>query len=94
MTKIVHNLSSWLKKSCTFDFNVKHDVVKLIIYYVLGHIWPQIWYPTIIQLERLFLQMHYKLIQEGHMCNLVLGKDLDLAANGSFYYDYNPLDLD
>jgi hypothetical protein len=42
MTKIVHNLSSWLKRSCTFDFNVEHDVKKLIIYYVLGHIWLQI----------------------------------------------------
>jgi hypothetical protein len=31
--------------------------------------------------------MHYKPIQEGHMCNLVLKKDLDLAASGSFYYD-------
>jgi hypothetical protein len=54
MTKIVHNLSSWLKKGCTFDSNVKHDVRKSIIYYVLGHIWPQIWYLVIIQLEKLF----------------------------------------
>ncbi len=38
MIKIVHNLSSWLKKSCTFDSNVKHDVKKSIIYYVLDHI--------------------------------------------------------
>jgi len=30
------------KKSCTFDSNVNHDVRKSIIYYVLGHIWPQI----------------------------------------------------
>ncbi len=43
MIKIVHNLSSWPKKSCTFDFNVEHDVRKKIIHYhVLGHIWPQI----------------------------------------------------
>ncbi len=59
----------------------------------MGHIWPQIWCPTIIQLEKLFLQMHYKPIQEGHMCNLVLEKDLDLAASGSFYYDHTLLDL-
>jgi hypothetical protein len=38
MTKIVHNLSSWLKTSCTFDSNVEHDVKQLNIYYVLGHI--------------------------------------------------------
>jgi hypothetical protein len=44
MTKIVHNLSSWL----TCDSNVEHDVKQVIIYYVLGHIWPQIWYPSII----------------------------------------------
>jgi hypothetical protein len=37
--------------------------------------------------------MHYKPIQEGHMCNLVLEKDLDLAASGSFYYDHTLLDL-
>ncbi len=32
MTKIVHNLSSWLKTSCTFDFNVEHDEKKLNIF--------------------------------------------------------------
>ncbi len=31
--------------------------------------------------------MHYKPIQEDHMCNLVFEKDLDLAINGSFYCD-------
>jgi hypothetical protein len=30
------------KKGCTFDFNVEQDVKIIIIYYVLGHIWPQI----------------------------------------------------
>jgi hypothetical protein len=34
MTKIVHNLSSWLKNKCTFDSNVEHDEKKWIIYYV------------------------------------------------------------
>jgi len=48
MTKIVHSLSSWLKESCTFESNVEHDVKFLIIYYVLGHIWPQIWYLAVI----------------------------------------------
>jgi hypothetical protein len=85
--KIVHTLSSWLKKKLYIWFNVKHDVKKLIIYYVLGHIWPQIWYLAIIHFEKLVLKMHYKLIQEGHMCNLVLEKDLNLVANGSFYWD-------
>jgi len=61
---------------------------KIIIYYVLGHIWPQIWYPFIIKLGKLFLKMHYKPIQEDHMCNLVFEKDLDLAISGSFYCDY------
>jgi energy-converting hydrogenase Eha subunit C len=32
--------------------------------------------------------MHYKPIQEGHMCNLICEKYLDLAASGSFYCDY------
>ncbi len=31
--------------------------------------------------------MHYKPIQEGHMCNLVLEKDLDLVTSDSFYCD-------
>jgi hypothetical protein len=63
-------------------------MLKKIIYYVLGHNWLQIWYPTIIQLEKLFLKMHYKPIQKGHMCNLVLEKDSDLVASDSFYCDY------
>ncbi len=53
----------------------------------MGHIWPQILYPSIIQLEKHFLKMHYKPIQKGHMCNLILEKDLDLATSHSFYYD-------
>jgi hypothetical protein len=42
----------------------------------------------LFNLKNYFLKMHYKLIQEGHMCNLVLEKDLDLVTNGSFYCDY------
>jgi hypothetical protein len=58
-----------------------------IIYYVLGHIWPQIWYLIIIELETLFLKMHYKPIHEGHMCNLIFEKDLNLTISGSSYCD-------
>ncbi len=60
---------------------------KIYIYYVLGHVWPQIWYPVIIKLEKLFFKMHYKPIQENNMCNLVFEKDLDLAINDSFDCD-------
>ncbi len=31
--------------------------------------------------------MHYKPIQEDHMCNLIFEKDLDLAVSGSSYCD-------
>jgi hypothetical protein len=68
-------------------------MLKKIIFYVLGHIWLQIWYLAIIQLENLVFKMHYKLIQEGHMFNLVFEKDLDLATSGSFYCDYTTLNL-
>jgi len=46
MVKKVQNLSSWLKKIYTFDYNLGPHAKIYSFYYNVSHVWSQYYYPV------------------------------------------------